>query len=153
MAQEVLRGHDHAGRAEAALQRVAGAEGVLQVGHLAGIGKPFDRVDAGTFALDRQRQAGAHDDAVEAHRAGAANAVFAAEMGAREAAAFAQGVAEMLARIDAKRHRLAVHDKRDDALVHAEAFRVSDATRSGTRIATARRSSVRARCSRTGAVT
>ena len=65
-AQQLLRGQQHAGRAEAALQGVALLERGLQVGDLAGIGHAFDRFHARAVALHRQHQAAAHDHAVDA---------------------------------------------------------------------------------------
>ena len=65
-ASKFLRGQQHGGRAEAALQRVAAAEGVLQVGDVAGIRHALDGLDPRAVALHRERQAAAHDHAVDA---------------------------------------------------------------------------------------
>ena len=89
----------------AALQRVALDERLLQIGDLAGIGHALDGVDARAVALHRQHQAAAHDHAVDAHRAGAAHAVLAADMAAGEREVLAQEVDQRLARVDASRAR------------------------------------------------
>ena len=75
--QQILRRHQHARRAKAALQRVAIAEGGLQIGDLAAVGQPFDRLDRCVVRLHRQHQAGTNDLAVHAHGAGAANPMLA----------------------------------------------------------------------------
>ena len=59
-------------------------------------------------ALHRQHQAAAHDRAVDAHRAGTAHAVLAADMAAGERQVLAQEIDQGLARIDAFTHVLAV---------------------------------------------
>ena len=53
-------------------------------------------------------EAAAHDLAVEPHRAGAAHAVLAADMGAGERQVVAQKVDQRLARFDARKNILAV---------------------------------------------
>ena len=93
--QQVLRRDQHARRAVAALQRIALAERVLQIGDLAAVGQPFDRFHCTTIRLHGQRQAGAHDLAIEAHGAGAADAMLATDMGAGETEVVAQEVGEI----------------------------------------------------------
>ena len=57
----------------------------LQRMHVLGIGRQaLDRHDGVTVGLRRKHQAGAHGEAVVDHRAGAAHAVLAADMGAGE---------------------------------------------------------------------
>src|SRR5450759_4653837 len=106
--EQVLRRRDHAGRAVAALQRVALFERHLQIGDFARIRNAFDGLDRGAVALHRQHQAAAHDLAVHAHGAGAAGAVLAADMAAGERQALAQEIDQRLARLDALPHLLAV---------------------------------------------
>ena len=106
--QQVLRGREHAGRAIAALQRVALLERRLQVGDFAGIRQALDGLDLGAVALHRQHQAAAHDLAVHPHGAGAADAVLAADMAAGERQILAQEIDQRLARLDALSDALAV---------------------------------------------
>src|SRR5262245_52088185 len=129
--QQFLRGQQQAGRAIAALQGVARDERLLQVGDLVRIGHPFDGVDARAVALHRQQQAAAHHHAVDAHAAGAAYAVLAADMTARERNVFAQEVDQRLARVDVFAHLLAVDGDGDvvEALAHDGARASCCATR------------------------
>ncbi len=111
--QQVLRRRDHAGRAIAALQRVALLERGLQVGDFAGIGQAFDGFDLGAVALHRQHQAAAHDLAVDANGAGAADAVLAADMAAGQRQILAQKIDQGLARLDAFNNLFAVDGERN----------------------------------------
>ena len=86
----------------AALQRVALLERILQVGDLAGVGHAFDGLDLGAVALHREHETAAHHLAVHPHRAGAADAVLAADMAAGQAQIFAQEIDQRLARLDAR---------------------------------------------------
>ena len=106
--QKFLRADQHARRAEAALQRVAALERRLQIGDGAGIRQAFDGLDLGAVALHRENEAAAHDRAVEPHRAGAAHAVLAADMGAGERKIVAQEIDQRLARFDPRGNILAV---------------------------------------------
>ena len=77
-------GEDHAGRAEAALERVTLAERLLdRVERAAGPVQPLDRRHVSAFDQHREEQAGAHGLAVEQDRAGAANALLATDVGCR----------------------------------------------------------------------
>src|ERR1700730_11058951 len=129
--QQFLRGEQHPRRAVAALQGVARDERLLQIGDLIRIGHAFDGVDARAVALHRQHQAAAHDHTLDAHAAGAAYAVLAADMTARERNVFAQEVDQRLARIHAFAHFLAVHGDGDvmEALAHDGARASCCATR------------------------
>src|SRR5262245_11366734 len=113
--EQLLRGEQHAGRAVAALQRIARLERGLQVGDLALVGHALDGLDARSVALHREHQAAAHDHAVDAHRAGAADAMLAANMAAGEAQVLAQEIDQRLARIDALARVLAI-DRYDDVV-------------------------------------
>src|SRR5450631_381025 len=106
--QQILRCRNHAGRAVAALQRVALLEGQLQIGNFAGIRNALDGLDRGAVALHRQHQAAAHDLAVHPHGAGAADAMLAADMAAGERQILAQEIDQRLARFDALADALAV---------------------------------------------
>ena len=78
VAQQLGGGHQHARRAVAALAGVADDERILQVADFAGVGQAFDGLDGCAIKAGREDQAAAHDQAVHAHRAGAADAVLAA---------------------------------------------------------------------------
>ncbi len=103
--QRVRRQHQEARRAEAALQAVVVDEGLLQRMQLLAVGEPFDGADLPAVGLDREHQAGADRLAVEDDRAGAADAVLAADMRAGLAAVVADRVDQRLARLDADRMR------------------------------------------------
>ena len=100
---EVLRRDQHAGRAEAALQRVPAVEGLLPLGELAGVRQALDGVDTPAVGLHREHEAAANDPAVHAHRARPAHAVLAADVRASEPQFLAQEVDQVLACGDAAR--------------------------------------------------
>jgi hypothetical protein len=78
-------GGDEPGRAEAALQPVALHERLLHRAEAAvGGAAPLGGGDLGAVDADGEQQAGAHWQAVDQHRAGAADAVLAADVGAGE---------------------------------------------------------------------
>jgi hypothetical protein len=106
--QQVLRGHQHGRRAEAALQGVAIAERGLQIGDFAAVGQSFDGFDGCAVRLHRQHQAGPNDLAVDPHRAGAANPVLAADMRPRQLQMLAQEVRQIEAWQDIRGDPLAV---------------------------------------------
>src|SRR5581483_10393064 len=124
LAQELGRGHEHAWRAEPALQGIALDECLLQVGDLAAVGEALDGDDLGAIGLHGEHQAAAYDGAIDAHRAGPAHAVLAAQVRAREPEIRAQEVDEVLAHGDGAHHRLAVDSQPDlqgFVLAHAAA--------------------------------
>ena len=115
--------HEKTGRTEAALQAVMLHEGALQRVELFSVGQAFDGADFFAVRLDRKHQTGAHRRAVDQHRAGAAHAMLAADMGAGLAAIFADGVDQRAARFDANAVRSPVDRQRDFAsLAHAIVF-------------------------------
>ena len=59
-----------------------------------GVGEPLDGGDLLAVDGDREHQAGAHRPAVEQHRAGAAHAVLAADVGAGQPEVVAERVGE-----------------------------------------------------------
>ena len=76
------------GGAEAALERVALVERPLErVQRRRRRGEPLDGPQRPAVGLHGEHQAGAHRLAVELHRAGAADAVLAADVGAGQARA------------------------------------------------------------------
>src|SRR5439155_17977363 len=99
-ANQVARADQHARRAEAALHRVAAMEAVAQGGDDRIGGEAFEAVDLALVAGNRQRQAGTRRLAVDQHRAGAAYAVLAAEMGRGQVVPVAQKIGERQARRD-----------------------------------------------------
>ena len=70
---------------------------------LVAVAEPFDGADVLALRLHREHQAGAHRLAVEDDRAGAADAVLAADMRAGLPAIVADGVDQRLARLDPDR--------------------------------------------------
>ena len=112
------RRHQEAGGAEAALEadrlEEPALHGVHPVDALAGVvSEPFDRRDFSITRLDGQDETRPHGFAVEQHRAGAAHAVLAAEMRAREAELLAEELGERAARLDGRAARRTVHDDVD----------------------------------------
>jgi hypothetical protein len=92
--EELRRGHDHARRAEPALQPVLLPEGVLDRVQLAVLGHAFDRGDLRAVGLDGQHGAGLHRLAIQMDGAGAALARVAAHVRAREPGQLADEVHE-----------------------------------------------------------
>src|SRR5690606_20256649 len=79
---QIDRAHDHAGRAEAALQPVVLAERLLHGMQLAVAGQALNGRDFGAAGLHREQGAALDRDAVDVNDAGAALAGVAADMGA-----------------------------------------------------------------------
>ena len=101
--EESVAGHQHAGRAEAALQPVLLKEALLQRMELAVLFEAFDGHDLAAVGLhgeDRARLDGAavHDD-----RAGAAVARVAPDVGAGEPQVLAEEVDQQQPRLDVRR--------------------------------------------------
>src|SRR5262249_19749186 len=116
---EIMSGHQHAGRAESALERVAPMEGFLQLRELAGVGQSFDGIDSAPIRLYGKHQATAHDLAVDADRAGAAHAMLAGGVRSSETQLLAEEVDEMLAcGYSARYHRAVDRQGRLDSRVH-----------------------------------
>ncbi len=115
-------GGDEARRAEAALQRMALVEGLLHRPHAA-VGRPaaLDGRDGCAVEGDREHQAGPHRVAVDEDRAGAADAVLAADVRAGEPQVVPQRVGEQPAGRQREVVRRAVDAERDrhDVLAHA----------------------------------
>ena len=97
----------------AALQRIAVAERGLQIGDLAAVGQPFDGLDRCAVRLHRQHQAGTHDLAVHAHRAGAANPMLAADMSTGQLQMLAQEIRQIEPRQHVRIDALAIDVKRN----------------------------------------
>ena len=120
---DVDRRHDHARRAEAALQAVIVAERRLHRMQLVALGEAFDGGDVGAVGLTDQHGAGLDRPAVDMHDAGAALAGVAADMGAGQAQMLAQQMDKQGAVLDIGRDRLAVHRQFDvDTLIPPDGF-------------------------------
>src|SRR5919109_1713592 len=78
--EELDAGHDHPRRAEAALERVALPEGLLERMQLAVPRQALDRRDLAAVGLDREHGARLHREPVEVDRAGAAEGRVAADL-------------------------------------------------------------------------
>src|SRR3712207_769863 len=94
LAQEVVGGHQEAGRAEPTLQAVVLPERLLDGVQLVAGGQALDRGELGSVGLDGEQQAGPDRFTVHQHRAGAAHAVLAADVRAGEAEVLAEEVGE-----------------------------------------------------------
>src|ERR671930_2012899 len=99
-AEELDAGHDHPRRAEAALERMALPEGLLQRMQLAVVGETLDRRDLAAVGLDCEHGARLHGAAVEMDRAGAADRRVAADLRPGQAEVVAQEVDEQRPRLD-----------------------------------------------------
>jgi hypothetical protein len=106
---QVERAHDHAGRAEAALQRVIVAKRLLHRVQRVAVGDVLDGLDRAALGLHRQQRARLDRLAIDMDDAGAALAGVAADMGAGEAERLAQELHQQGAPLDRRRNRLAVH--------------------------------------------
>src|ERR671925_612842 len=79
-AEELDAAHDHARRAEAALERVVLPEGLLERMELAALREALDRRDLAAVGLDGEHGARLHRVPVEVDRAGAAEGRVAADL-------------------------------------------------------------------------
>src|SRR5215468_1538035 len=85
----------------------------------------LDCLDAGAVGLHCQAEAGPGGETVEKHRAGSANAVLAADMGAGQTELVAEKVAQQEAWLDAAFIAHAVHGDRDCLCCHGVSSRTS----------------------------
>ena len=109
---QVDRTHDHARRAEAALQGMMFAEGFLHRVQFAVLGEAFDGDYLGTLRLRSEDGTGFYALAVDMDDAGAALAGIAANMGAGELKAFTQKLHQQRARFNVASFLLAVDGDR-----------------------------------------
>ena len=108
----VDRGHDHARRAEAALQAMMLAKRFLhRMQRRAVGGQALDGLDLMAVGHHRERGAGFDGLAVEMHDAGAALRGVAADMGAGQPQVFAQKLDQQGTGIDIGVDGVAVHDQ------------------------------------------
>src|SRR5215211_7022768 len=122
LVEQPTRGHEHARRAEPALQGVLLVEALLHRVELAVALERLDRADL--MALGHRREDRARLDrlAVHQHHAGAAVGRVAAPVGAGQAGVLADEVHEQPARLDVARNALAVEADGD---VHESARSVA----------------------------
>ncbi|KAG0770972.1 hypothetical protein G6F22_016908 [Rhizopus arrhizus] len=85
-----------------------GEGGAQPLHHRIGV-VPFDGGHLPPFARHRERNTGPHRRSVDQHRAGAADAMFATEVGAGQARLIPQEIPQMHARGRLVRHALAVY--------------------------------------------
>src|SRR5689334_2359336 len=116
--QHLAGGHDHARRAEAALQTVLLPEALLDGMQLTVLGQALDRGDLGAVGLHGEQGARLHRLAVHEDGAGAALAGVAADVGACQPDRLADVVDEQQARLHFVTLRLAI-DRRLDWEFHA----------------------------------
>ena len=102
-----------AGRAVAALERVVLDERLLQRMQLVVVREPLDGRHLGAIVRDREREACVRPAPVDQHGAGAALAVIAALLRAREAQVLAQQVEQRRARVDEQAALDAVDHERE----------------------------------------
>ena len=104
-------GHDHARRAEPALQAVMRAESCLHRVQIGPVREALDGGDVRAVAGHGEGGAGFDGLAIHMHHTGAALARITADMGAGEADRIAQKLHQQGAGIDLSAHALAVHNK------------------------------------------
>jgi hypothetical protein len=106
--EQVARRHQHAGGADAALRGAVTMKGALQLRHRLAAREPFDRDDRAALDLGERREAGTDLAAIDEHRAGAAVARVATDLGTGEAKLVAQHVREARDRRRGRAHRTPV---------------------------------------------
>ena len=112
-AQERGREHEEPGRAEAALERVARREDLLQRRQLLLVAEPLHRLDVRAVGLHAEHEARADRLPVQQHRARTADALLAPDVRAGVAEIVAEHVDERSARLDLHLVRRAVDGERD----------------------------------------
>src|SRR5215471_5521594 len=119
LALEQLAGsQDHAGRAEAALKAVFLPEGFLHRMQLAVLSQAFDGHDGGAVGLHGQDRAGLDRVAVHQHRAGAALARIAADVGSGQTQRLAQEMRQEKPRLDLRGAPGSIDVNRDGMVAH-----------------------------------
>src|ERR1017187_166586 len=111
--EQRVRGHEKAGRADAALRAPLFHERILQIGEPVLRPQPFDRQHRTPVALAGHDETCVHGDAVEQHRARAALTLAAALLRPREAERAAQEVEQARERRRVERALLAVENEGD----------------------------------------
>jgi hypothetical protein len=90
MLQQIMRAHDHPGRAEAALQAVLLPKSFLNGVQFVALGQTLHGCDLKTVGLHRKHGAGFHGAAVQQDSAGPAERSLAAHVSAGEPGNFTQ---------------------------------------------------------------
>src|SRR5438105_1580739 len=108
-----MTGHDHAWRAEAALERKRFAESGLQRAESVRRCKPFDCGYRGIIHLGCEDQTTARRAAVDEHRACATHTVLAPNVGTSQAEVVAQEIRQRAARLNLAFNRLPIQDQSD----------------------------------------
>ena len=111
--QQILCRHQHPRRTEAALQCVTFPECRLQIGNLAAVGDPLDRLNRHIVRLYRKQQAGTNDIAIDADRACAAHPVLATNMRASQLEMLAKKIRQIQARQYIRFNTFTIDNKRD----------------------------------------
>ena len=105
--------HQLARRAESALRAVAGDEGRLKRIEPAVVGEPFDRLHGAPVGPDGELTAGVDGDAVEMHRARAALAAVAPDLGPRQVEVVANQLGQRPPMLDVDGAPHAIDGQRD----------------------------------------
>ena len=111
--QQVRRGHDHAGRAEPALESVLLPERGLEGVKLGAVGEPLDRLHVAAVRLYGKHRARLHGTAVDGDRARAALRGVAAHVRAGEVEVFPQHLDQETPWLDVELPAITVHHERD----------------------------------------
>src|SRR5262245_50810117 len=119
--QEVARAHQHAGRAEAALQAVLLPEALLQRVERASLRQALDGLDRPAVGLDGEDSAALHRATVQAHGASAAARRVTADVRAGQSEVLADEVDEQRTGADLAGVLFAVHGDGDRVLAHGRA--------------------------------
>src|SRR5262245_50501882 len=119
--QEVARAHQHAGRAETALQAVLLPEALLQRVERASLRQALDGLDGPVVGLDGEDGAALHRATVQAHGAGAAARRVTADVRAGQSEVLPDEVDEQRAGADLAAVLLAVDGDGDRVLAHGRA--------------------------------
>src|SRR5262245_35831932 len=121
LGEQLVGDHQHAGRAEAALEPLRLAEGLLQRAQAVGPTDPFHGEDLRGVGAGGEHETGPDGLAVDEHGARAAHAVLAADVRAGEAQGLADHVDEQPARLDGELVANAVDGQGDgDGRRHAQ---------------------------------
>src|SRR2546426_6117760 len=118
LAEEPSGLHDHARRAEPALQAVLIPERLLERVEVRAVGHPLDGADLGAARRHGEHRAGLGAAAVDQHRACPAVAGVAADVGPGQAERVAQEMDEQKAGLDLCLAGLAVHGESDVLSAH-----------------------------------
>ena len=93
-------------------------KGGLQRRNAAAFVRALDRFDVAPVRLNRQQETSAHDGAVHHHRTGAADAMLAPDMAARQAQIAAQEIHQIAPYRHLRLDGLAVHPENDAHVLH-----------------------------------